>query len=66
MVGNGAFSHKIDYITFLKESLNFKGHPNRTAGSRFTAILWNAWIFSIGQSGKASWCWVCYPQGLPV
>ena len=44
MVGNGAYSHKIDYIT---------------------AILLNAWIVSIGQSGEASRWRVCYQRGLP-
>ena len=34
MVANGAFSHKIDYVTILKEILDPKGHPNRINGRR--------------------------------
>ena len=40
-VADGAFSHKIDYITILKEILNPEGHPNRITGSKVTAILLN-------------------------
>ena len=47
MVGNGALSPKIDYITIFEEILNLKGHQNRTTGSRVTAILLNAWILPI-------------------
>ena len=65
MVGNGALSHKIDYITIFKEIHNLGGHPNRTTGSRGTAILLNAWILPIGQSGGASRWRVCYQWGLP-
>ena len=48
MVKDGAFSHKIDYITILKEILNLEGHPNRITGLKVTAILLNWWIFPIG------------------
>ena len=65
MVGNGALSHKIYYITIFEEILNLKGHQNCTTGSRVTAILLNAWIFPIGQSGGASRWRVCYQRGLP-
>ena len=65
MVRNGAFSHKIDYITIFEEILNLEGHQNRTTGSRVTAILLNGWIFPIGQSGEASRWRVCYQRGLP-
>ena len=40
-VADGAFSHKIDYVTNLKEILNPEGHPNRITGSKVTAILLN-------------------------
>ena len=30
MVEDGAFSHKIGYVTIFKEILNLKGHPNRS------------------------------------
>ena len=35
-VADGAFSHKIDYVTIFKEILNPKGHPNRITGSKVT------------------------------
>ena len=47
MVGYGAFSHKIDYVTIFKEILNPEGHPNH-AGSKVTAILLNGCILTIG------------------
>ena len=53
MVRNGAFSHKIDFITTFLENLNLKVQQNRTTGSRVTAILLNGWNFPIGQSGEA-------------
>ena len=40
MVEDGGFSHKIDYLTFLEEILNLKGHPNHITGSRVTATEW--------------------------
>ena len=48
MVKDGAFSHKIDYVTIFLEILNLEGHPNRITGSRVTAILLNGWILPIG------------------
>ena len=39
MVEDGAFSHKIDYVTIVLEILNLEGHPNRITGSRVTVIL---------------------------
>ena len=48
MVEDGAFSQKIDYVTILKEILNFGGHPNCIAGSKVTAILLNGWILPLG------------------
>ena len=48
MVGDGAFSHKIDYVKNFKEILNLEGHPNCIAGSKVIAILLNEWILSIG------------------
>ena len=47
MVEDGAFSHKIGYVTIFKEILNLKGHPNRITGSKVMAI-WNGWILPIG------------------
>ena len=65
MVRNGAFSHKIDYITIFLEIHNLEGHQTPMTGSRVTAILLNGWIIPIGQSGEASWWRVCYQRGLP-
>ena len=45
MVGNGALSHKIDYIIIFLEILNLEGYQNHTTGSRVMAILLNALIF---------------------
>ena len=47
-VVDGAFSHKIDYVTIFKEILNPKGHPNRIIGSKVMAILLNVLILPIG------------------
>ena len=48
MVEDSAFSHKIDYVNFLKEILNLKGHLICITGSRVTVILLNGWILPIG------------------
>ena len=37
-VAYGAFSHKIDYVTFFKEIINPEGHLNCITGSKVTAI----------------------------
>ena len=39
MVADGAFSHKIDYVTISLEIINPEGHPNCINGSRVTVIL---------------------------
>ena len=48
MVGDGAFSHKIDVFNLFLKILNLEGHPNRITGSEVTAILLNRWILPIG------------------
>ena len=48
MVEDGAFSHKIDYVTILWENLNPERHPNRITGSQGTTFLLNGWIWPIG------------------
>ena len=48
LVEDGAFSHKIDYVTIFWEILNLEGHPNRITGLRDAAILLNWWILPIG------------------
>ena len=55
-VADGAFSHKINYITIFKEILNPKRHPNRTTGSKGTAILLNEWNFPIGGASSGRVC----------
>ena len=56
MVGDGAFSKKIDYDTIFKEILNLKGHPISIAGSKVTAILLNGWIWPIGGVSSRGVC----------
>ena len=65
MIGNSAFSHKIDYVIFFSEILSLEGHQNCITGSRVMAILLNGLILTIGQSGEASLWMACYQQGLP-
>ena len=48
MFEDGAFSHKIDYITIFKENLNPERYPNRITSSQVTAILMNGLILPIG------------------
>ena len=48
MIEDGAFNHKIDYVTNFLEILNLEGHHNRITGSRDTAILLNWWILPVG------------------
>ena len=50
MVGEGAFRHKIDYVTNCQEILDVDGHLNRITGSRATAILLNGWFLPIGEA----------------
>ena len=54
---NGAFSHKIDYVTIFKDILNPEGHPNRITGSKVTAILLNGGfcpLVELHREGSAS------------
>ena len=39
MVADGAFSHKIDYVTIFQEIQNPEGNPNRITGSKVMAIF---------------------------
>ena len=48
MVEDGAFSHKIDYVTIFLEILNLEGHQNCNTGLRVMAILLKGWILPIG------------------
>ena len=56
MVGDGASSHKIDYVSKFKEILNLEGHQNRITGSRVTAILLNGWTLPIGEAASGRVC----------
>ena len=58
MVGDGAFSHKIDRTWKFLKILNLKRHQHCTIGSKVTAILLNGWVLSIGgvASGRACTC----------
>ena len=55
---SGAFSHKIDYVTIVKEILNPERHLNCITGSKVTAILLNGWILPINgdSSGRVCAC----------
>ena len=46
LVEDGAFSHKIGYVTIFKEIL--EGQPNCITGSNVTVILLNWWILPFG------------------
>ena len=48
MVGDGAFSHKIDYIAQVLDILNLKGHQNRITGSKVEVFLLIGLILPIG------------------
>ena len=53
MVGDGAFSHKIDFVTIFKDIVNLEGHLNHITGSSNFAewidfAYW--WSFSGGWS----------------
>ena len=39
MVKDGAFSHKIGYVTTFKGILNFKGHPNCITVSQVAELV---------------------------
>ena len=46
--GDGAFNHKIEYVTIFSEILNPEGHPNCITGSKVTSILLHGWILPVG------------------
>ena len=57
IVEDGAFSHKIVYVTIFKEIFNLEGHPNRIISSKVLAILLNGWILPIsGASAVKGLC----------
>ena len=58
MVEDGAFSHKIDYVTIYKKILNLKGHPNHIIGYGDFAELVNVpyrWSFC-GEGSASAAC----------
>ena len=56
MVGDGAFSHKRDFVYILKENLNLKWHINRFIGSKVMAILVNMGILPRGGVASGRVC----------
>ena len=48
MVGDGAFSHRIEWLQNVLNILNLKGHQNCTIGSKVMALLLNGWSLPIG------------------
>ena len=56
MVGDGAFSHKIDYVTIFLEILNLEGHQNHITGSKVMVILLNVRILPIGGASSGRVC----------
>ena len=66
MVENGAFSHKIDYITiFLGDSKSLRTPHSHYWFKSYSDFA--EWVdFPIGQSGEASWWRVCYQRGYAV
>ena len=58
VVKDGAFSHKIDYVSICLEIQNLEGHFNRFIGSKVTTILVNGGILPSGgvASGRVCAC----------
>ena len=52
MFGDGAFSHKIDYVAILYMIINLEGQLNCIIGSRVTAIFLNGWILPISGASE--------------
>ena len=48
MFEDGAFSHKIDYVTIGFGDFKSKGYQNPSTYSKVKAILLNGWILHIG------------------
>ena len=55
LVEDGAFSHKINYVTIF-QILNLEGHSNHITGSKVMAILLNGWILPVGGVASGSVC----------
>ena len=56
LVGDGASSHKIDYVRKLYGIENLEGHQDRITGSRVMAILLNGLILPIGEVATGRVC----------
>ena len=65
MVGDGAFSHKIDYITIFFGDFKSQRTPKLHYWFKSYSDFAEWVYFPIGQSGEASWWRVCYQRGLP-
>ena len=66
MVEDGAFSHKIDYFSFVKEILNLGGHPDCITGSKVTEILLNGWILPVGGVHWERSCFIWGPKSVKI
>ena len=64
MVGDGASSHKIVYVSQFKEILNLEGHQNCITGARVAAILLNGLILPIGEAASGRVCPTACKAGL--
>ena len=47
LVEDGVFSHKIKYVSILKDILNHEGHSSKITDSRVTVIALNKWLLLI-------------------
>ena len=56
MVGDGASTHKIEYVWKFNEILNLEGHQNCTIGSRVMGILLKGDILPIGVVASGRVC----------
>ena len=63
-IEDGAFSHKIDYVTTVLEIPNLEGHPNCITGSKVMVILLNGWILLIGGVASGRVCVWSLPSRL--
>ena len=63
MVKDGAFSHKIDYVTVFKEILNLEAHSNCITGSKVTGKFaeWMDFAYWWSFSGEGSTSAACTP-----
>jgi hypothetical protein len=56
LIADGAFNHKIDYVTIFKETLNPKRRLNHITVSKVAAIFVNGSILPIGGASSGRVC----------